>query len=199
MRQESLLGYRYAQAFVDDTGGYAWLHFLKAKSDWFDKFVNLHTMLERQFKIELKVLRADGESIFVSRRVSQWLRARGILRETTARGASQLNGRAERFWRTIVNLARAMLAHAGLKDYFWDHAMSHANYILNRVCRGSMSMTPYESLYGQKPDLSNLRVFGCAAYVQVPNDMRHKWSDKARKCIYLGVDVQLMQRKLDTR
>lgn len=196
MRTESLLGFRYAQAFVDDTGGFSWLHFLKAKSDWFHKFVELHAFLVRQFKIELKSLRADGEAIFMSRRVTKWLRERGIRRETTARGASQLNGRAERFWRTIVNLARAMLAHAGLKDQFWDHAMEHANYILNRVCRGSMTMTPYESLYGKKPDLSNLRVFGCAAYVRVPNDMRHKWSDKARKCIYLGVDAEKVGHKV---
>ena len=196
MRTESLLGFRYAQAFVDDTGGFSWLHFLKAKSDWFHKFVELHAFLVRQFKIELKSLRADGEAIFMSRRVTKWLRERGIRRETTARGASQLNGRAERFWRTIVNLARAMLAHAGLKDQFWDHAMEHANYILNRVCRGSMTMTPYESLYGKKPDLSNLRVVGCAAYVRIPSDMRHKWTDKARKCIYLGVDAEKIGHKV---
>ena len=70
MRTESLLGFRYAQAFVDDTGGFSWLHFLKAKSDWFHKFVDLHAFLVRQFKIELKSLRADGEAIFMSRRVN---------------------------------------------------------------------------------------------------------------------------------
>ena len=38
----------------------------------------------------------------------------------------------------------------------------------------SYSRTPWELLYGHKPDVSNLRVFGCTAYAQVPCKLRRK-------------------------
>ena len=126
----------------------------------------------------------------MSHRFTNWLAKRGMKRESTARATSQLNGRAERMWRTVVSLARSMLAGAGMKDVYWDYAMEYAVHILNRTVGDGISMTPYEALYGEKPDLSNLRVFGCAAYVKVPEDLRHKWSPKARKGIFVGLDAE---------
>ena len=47
-------------------------------------------------------------------------------------------------------------------------------------------ITPYEAWNGIKPDVSHFRVFGCAAYVHVPEVERHKLDCKARKCVLLG-------------
>ena len=51
-------------------------------------------------------------------------------------------------------------------------------------------MTPFEALTREKPDLSNLKVFGCAGYAKVPDALRHKWSPKARKVVFLGLDSE---------
>ena len=48
------------------------------------------------------------------------------------------------------------------------------------------SRTPYEALTGIKPNVGNLRVFGCTAYSHVPKDERNKLSSKATKCTFLG-------------
>ena len=190
MRTKSVHGNRYAVCFIDDNCGYTWLRFLKSKDEWFDAFVKLYARLKRQFNIRVKVFRCDGEQIFMSHKFTNWLRKRGMRRESTTRATSQLNGRAERVWRTLVNLARSMLSGAGMADRYWDHAMDFAAYILNRVVRSGQNMTPFEALTGEKPDLSNLKVFGCAGYAKVPDALRHKWSPKARKVIFIGLDPE---------
>ena len=47
-------------------------------------------------------------------------------------------------------------------------------------------MTPYEAWTGQKPSLSNLRVFGCCAYVHVLAKNRSKLGAKAVRCVFIG-------------
>ena len=43
--------------------------------------------------------------------------------------------------------------------------MRYAAYVQNRVVHNGMDMSPYEMRYGEAPDLSRLRIFGCTAYV----------------------------------
>ena len=40
--------------------------------------------------------------------------------------------------------------------------------------------------YGRKPDLSNLKVFGCVAYALVPAAKRRKFADRTEKMRFLG-------------
>jgi hypothetical protein len=47
-------------------------------------------------------------------------------------------------------------------------------------------MTPEEKITGKKPDVSHFRVFGCIAYVHVPDEKRSKLDPKAKKCIFTG-------------
>ena len=47
-------------------------------------------------------------------------------------------------------------------------------------------MTPYQHFHGTKPNVSNLRVFGCTAYMHVPKETRRKWDAKSIKCIFVG-------------
>jgi hypothetical protein len=43
-----------------------------------------------------------------------------------------------------------------------------------------------ELVTGEKPDLSNLRIFGCPAYVHIDSSLRTKFGDKAWKGIFVG-------------
>jgi hypothetical protein len=47
-------------------------------------------------------------------------------------------------------------------------------------------MTPEEKFTRKKSDVSHLRVFGCIAYVHVPDEKRSKLDPKAEKCIFIG-------------
>ncbi len=47
-------------------------------------------------------------------------------------------------------------------------------------------MTPKEKFTSKKPDVSHLKVFGCIAYVHVPNEKKSKLDPKVEKCIFIG-------------
>ena len=97
------------------------------------------------------------------------------------------NGVSERYNRTIMEAARAMLYHAKLPLSFWAEAVSTACYVRNRSPTAALAgKTPYEVWYGEKPNLSNLRVFGCLAYVHIPDSRRRKLDPKSEKCIFVG-------------
>jgi len=53
-----------------------------------------------------------------------------------------------------------------------------------------LGMTPEKKLTGKKPDVSHLRVFGCIAYVHVPDEKRSKLDPKDEKCIFIGYSLE---------
>ena len=66
-----------------------------------------------------------------------------------------------------------MLESKKLAENLWVEAMHAAEYIYNRVPHSSMKgNTPFESYFGHKPDVSNLRVFGSTACARIPLDKR---------------------------
>jgi len=66
-----------------------------------------------------------------------------------------------------------MLNEKNLPNYFWAEIVAIIVYIRNRtptmVVHG---MTLEEKFTGKKLDVSHFRVFGCIAYVHVPNEKR---------------------------
>ena len=104
-----------------------------------------------------------------------------------------LDGVAERLNRTILEAARSILYQAKLSLNFWAEACSIAVYLHNRSPTTALKDgTPFESLFGRRPDISNLRVFGCVSYERIPESQRRKLDAKAHKQSLL--DVLLVSR-----
>ncbi|MCO5589162.1 hypothetical protein L7F22_043128 [Adiantum nelumboides] len=51
-------------------------------------------------------------------------------------------------------------------------------------------MTLEEKFTRKKPDVSHFKVFGCIAYVHVPDQLRTKVDPKAEKCVFIGYSVE---------
>jgi len=100
----------------------------------------------------------------------------------------QMNGRAERFNRTINNKSEAMRLQACLPPSYWEFSVNHAVYLYNRTpVRRTHWETPIELTSKETPDLSKLKVFGCGAYVFIHKDQRkNKLSPKSELMIFLG-------------
>ena len=81
-----------------------------------------------------------------------------------------------------------MLHHAQKPLTFWAEAISTACYVRNRSPTAFLkNVTPYKHWYGKKPDVSNLKVFGCKAYVHVPDAKRKdKFDKKSIPCVFVG-------------
>lgn len=69
---------------------------------------------------------------------------------------------------------------------FLGEALSTAAYILNRVKTKSRNLTPYEYWTGSKPNMSNLRVWGCKVHVLIPKPLRDKLGSKTWECKLIG-------------
>ena len=75
------------------------------------------------------------------------------------------NGKAEKLIRDICNMARCMLEYGKVARDMWGYAVRYAAHVQNRIVHVGMPMSPYEMWYGEAPDLTRLKVFGCTAYV----------------------------------
>ncbi|GJY79922.1 ribonuclease H-like domain, reverse transcriptase, RNA-dependent DNA polymerase [Tanacetum coccineum] len=113
----------------------------------------------------------------------------GIARQLTAPYSPQQNGVVERRNRTVLSTTRSMMKAMKLPLTFWAEAVRHAIYILNRVStRALVDKTPYEALYNRKPNLENLRIFGCTAYAKITIPHLKKLDDRSIPMFYLGVE-----------
>ncbi|KRZ00853.1 Retrovirus-related Pol polyprotein from transposon TNT 1-94 [Trichinella pseudospiralis] len=107
---------------------------------------------------------------------------------------------AERENRTLVEKARSMLHARNLPRYLWAEAVHTAAYLLNRILnRKEITKTQYEEWFGRRPTVEHLRIFGCDAYVHIPDQHRRKFDPKTRKVIFVGYGPSIkMFRVFDT-
>ena len=140
--------------------------------------------------MQIKCLRSNGGGEYFSNKFSRFLDEQGIKRQFTCRYTPQQNGVAERKNRHIAEVARVLMNEKEMPEYYWVEAVHAAVYIMNRTPTAAIhGMTPEEKFTGKKPDLSHLKVFGCLAYVHIPDELRSKLDPKAKKCVFLGTHL----------
>ena len=110
----------------------------------------------------------------------------GIIHQTTAPYSPPSNGVAERKNRTLKEMMNAMLISSGLPQNLWGEAILSANYILNKVPRKNVDLTPYEQWNGRKPSYKFLRMWGCLAKVLVPTPKKERIGPKTIDCLFIG-------------
>ncbi len=115
----------------------------------------------------------------------------GIQKQFTCRYTPQQNGVDERKNKHIAKVARALMVDKSMPHHYWAEAIVTAVYIMNRTPTTVVhGMTLEEKYSGRKLDLSHLKVFGCIAYVHVPNELRTKLDPKAKKCVFIGYSLE---------
>ena len=122
------------------------------------------------------MLRSDNGGEYLANHFKQFKETHGILHETTTPHTPQQNKVAERYNRKLMEMVRSMMHGARLKKHFWGEAIWTANYLRNRApTRGLKKIiTPYEAYFGKKPNVENLRVWGCRCAVHIP-DTHRSW------------------------
>ena len=71
--------------------------------------------------------------------------------------------------RTIVTKVGGLLLDFCLQDEFWAEAVNTVVYLHARCPSRSVGgLTPYEKLFGVKPELGHLRRFSCTVYKLIP-------------------------------
>jgi len=108
-------------------------------------------------------------------------------RRIYAHDTPEHNGVAERLNYTLANLVRAMVDSSPTPRSLWGYALMYAVWLKNRIPNKALEereTTPYEVVYGKKPDLSKAKEWGCRVFVKVKS--KDKFDSRAREARYLG-------------
>ena len=177
--------FKYSITFTDDYSGAIFVYSLRLKSDT--------TKATEKFLADsapygsVKCIRSDNGGEYTSTEFEELLRNKGIRHETSSPYSPHQNGTAERQWRTLFDMGRCLLIESGLPKYMWAYAVRMAAYIRNRCFNNRTGQTPYETLTGNKPDLSKTWIFGseCFAYQHDHN----KLDSRGKKGVFVGHDT----------
>ncbi|KAL3508850.1 hypothetical protein ACH5RR_028251 [Cinchona calisaya] len=176
-------GSKYFITFIDDFSRKTWVYFLKNKSDACDVFKKFKYYLEKQSGYFIKILRTDWGTEFLL--CDDFLKKYGFKHQLTVRYTPQQNSVVERKKRTVMDIVRSMIHSKNMPKSFWAEAVSCAIYVLNgcpTIC--NYGQTPYEIWIGKKSHISHLKIFGCLAYAHVPDVLKKKLDDKAKKIFF---------------
>jgi hypothetical protein len=148
-------------------------------------------MVQTQFNTQVLKFMSDGGGEYQSKAFHRMLADQGIELLLSPPRTPQINGRAERFMRTLTEKADAMRHTSGIPDSWWEFAVEHATHVYNRTPLRRLGWkTPYELVYKELPNIDHLRVFGCAAYVFIPpEDRSNKLAPKSELMTYVGWGV----------
>lgn len=145
----------------------------------------------------VKYVHSDNEKGF-GKDFRQMLKNEGIFFEATVPYSPEQNGFAEISGNRICVVARAIRIHSGFPENLWPELIRTAVYLLNRTPNKKPNwQTPFEQYYSRKPDVSNLKIVGCRAYVHIPRQVRlaaEKLSERAWVGYLIGYEAQNIWR-----
>ena len=173
--------YKYAATFQDDHSRFAYVGFMRNKSDLPSVFhafallfhrvtqtrlgvVSIAPDCAQQFPVEwgeIKRLHSDNAKEYIS--LPDF--GGGMEKSYCPPYTPELNAVAERINRTLGDATRSMLIQADLPTCLWPFAMKNVVYVRNRVPHSATGLPPFTVLQDSRPSLARARVFGCRAYV----------------------------------
>ena len=189
---KTLGGAEYFMVLKDDKTGFRHVSFLKKKSDATKQIIYFLQFFKNQTGENIKRFKSDGGGEFMGDELQTFFREQGILHTVVPPYNPQANGKIEREMRTIKESARTMLLNSNLPQDLWGEAVATAVFILNRTLNShNTEKTAYEEVFGLKPNLNFLRVFGSTAFAQIPKERRvgQVWFPKATKCVLVGYET----------
>ena len=181
---------RYLLVGVDEFTGFMWTYPIHLKSDSTKWILHVFNTIKARFPDHLRVqrLRTDqGESY--NNTIYQYCTENFILFRTTQGHASEQNPYAERYIRTIQEMTRSLLHHAGAPKELWPYASDQATYIWNNARINKTFNATRLQLNAGRSDitpLNHLRVMFCDAWAKNPHSK--KLDPKSIPVIHLGYD-----------
>ncbi|KAK1618264.1 hypothetical protein QYE76_023781 [Lolium multiflorum] len=154
-------------------------------------FIDFATEVQRQHNLLIMAIRSDNGSEFKNYTLNDFLSDEGIRHQYSAAYTPQQNGVAERKNRTLMDMARSMMAEYKSRYNLWAEAISIACHSSNRLyLRKGLNKTPYEILTGNKPNISYFKVFGCKCFYKIKGVRLSKFAPKALEGIFVGYGAE---------
>ena len=95
------------------------------------------------------------------------------------------NGLTESFMKRLHLITRPLLLNTKLPLSAWGHAIIHAANLIRLHPIANQDLSSLQLVLSYQPNISHLRVFGCAIYVPLAPTHRTKLGTKRRLGIYV--------------
>jgi hypothetical protein len=206
----SVEGYQYAISFTDEYSRFSMVYLLKKKSDAPEAVESL-ARYYRSMNLIISEIRHDqgGEFGGAARPIhdtgyipsptpelSRDVYSKGfkaacsrnhIISHAMPAYKPELHGIAERWNKTVTQIANAIMYKAKISPILWSAAIMHANHIRNHLpTRSRSGYTPQELFTNRKPRYENFRVWGCYCYKKLPVYRKLPGLPVRKRLIYLG-------------
>ena len=180
-------GRKYYATFTDDYSRYTSIDLLKSKDETLNAYKTFAAWAQTQHHTKIKRLRSDRGGEYTGGDFTKFLQEQGTERRLTTHDTPQHNGVAESLNRRLLERVRAMLHHAQLSKNLWGEAIMFAVWLKNRTSTRALgNVTPFERLYGSKPDLGGVPEWGQRVWVH--NDKGSKLDARALEARWVGFD-----------
>lgn len=152
---------QYFIVFLDDATAMSAVYFISNKSQFLDCLKAYKAFVENETKAKMLALRMDNAGEQTSNAVRTFIQENGMKYEYSPPYAAQSNGSSERLIQELWSMARTMLFDSNLDLKLWAEAISHSNWLRNRLPASRVDMKiPYSFWFGKKADVSSLIAFG---------------------------------------
>lgn len=135
-------GKRYFITFLDDFTHYTEAYLIKSKDEVPQILKQYVRKVQSKWSTNIVKLRDNGRE-YINKQVEEFCKDNGIELNFTTPYTPQLNGKAERLNRTILEKLRALLFESNLDKNMWGEALLTATYLLNRTPTTVLEVTPY--------------------------------------------------------
>ena len=147
--------------------------------------------------IRLNQYAFDNAGEFTSKTFDEYCKSVGIDVEHPVPHVHTQNGFAESLIKRLQVIARTLLLRTKLPISVLGHAILHAAVLIRLRPTSYHQYSPVQLVFGYQPDISYLRTFGCAVYVQIETTHRTKMGPQRHLGIYVGLDSPSIYRYLE--
>ena len=181
-------GYKYFVSMIDDYSKMSAVTLIKQKSDVAQAVADFINMAQTQLSKHARKFHSDNGGEYMSDKLQAAFKKFGIIHTKSAPGTPQQNSVAERFNRTIIEMATCLMRERGVERRLLGLCRAlcqpHPQSSSMQRCR---RQSPFRSLVQQISEPRHHRTFGCKALNLVTKGNRASLTP-TRQSVYLGPD-----------
>ncbi|KAK9709792.1 hypothetical protein QE152_g26409 [Popillia japonica] len=147
--------------------------------------------------------KCDNGKEYLNASIYKFTRKKGIRINPCPPYVHELNGVAERYNRSIMDMSRCLLAEVKVNQMYWPKVVKAAAYLKNHSLANTIERkTPYDIFFNEKPSVKYLRLYGSRVFSAKLGTS--KWDNKAKLGVILGYSdvgyrILLNNRVIDAR
>jgi len=132
----------------------------------------MDSLFMNHYQSHVKILRSDQGREYINAVLEEYCAKNGIAMEFMVPHTPEQNGIAKHANRKILDKGCTIMKDANAPDFLWADALATVVYAINRMAGSrSGSVTPFEAFFGEKPDVSHMRVWYADIFIHQPKGL----------------------------